>query len=727
MNNIRTISFLIICLAIQFSGFAQDQIKILDSSSKILGRFKTQLYQVDKSGLSQLRGTSPDITAKGEEQELVLKLEDLRWFDDENKSENVTVDRSDIKISDAQNLRISSDKNTFEIAAGNRSSAEIKFKVYENGEYSLSIPFSAAGQQSRFVQNFSINGLAKQASAGKPIGQIADIKKAWKITDKRDPDAVQAFITKYKDNQLAKDEGLLVIADRTLKRISNRPNQPDQEEASADERDVFIETKTVEVGPHLLSKKSGNIYSLDLSGLEEVDIKLSNEDDLSLYNNGGNQYEIEVKGNDDYRITVTDLRTQAEHIFNLSNELSAQLENRGRDLVFMIEGGVQPYTVEFLKPDETTASVEARFDELKPDVANQIIITNEMLRTSGMDGLYTKALLRDMTTTTELDYPIDLFVKPKTGTGRLILLILLGLIIAGAAAMFFFNKQKKEKREEYLAKAKALQFQQKEQMKADAEQSFTATSSNLTPETPKTPPKKITISKPERKLVPPNGGSSFISSGKMKITKREVKGGSLNSEEFAEALKGDRYAYMDLRELWPDTAIKDLYLSKECIKALGKFLKEENLDKAIAEMEGAIPEVGGFLMGNHYKNSETGEFSVTMDEFVPFVPEYHDVFKIEIGTQTLVQELGDAQDTHPDKDVIGWFHTHPGHGLFLSNSDLSVQRHFPQKFQIAMEIDSLTPTLDTAFFTRKHNGTINNVEHRKKGAKWFSWKKIESV
>ena len=47
------------------------------------------------------------------------------------------------------------------------------------------------------------------------------------------------------------------------------------------------------------------------------------------------------------------------------------------------------------------------------------------------------------------------------------------------------------------------------------------------------------------------------------------------------------------------------------------------------------------------------------------------VFKIEIGTQTLVQELGDAQDTHPDKDVIGWFHTHPGHGLFLSNSDLS--------------------------------------------------------
>jgi len=240
-------------------------------------------------------------------------------------------------------------------------------------------------------------------------------------------------------------------------------------------------------------------------------------------------------------------------------------------------------------------------------------------------------------------------------------------------------------------------------------------------------PRKITISKPTKKFVPANGGgNSFVSSGKMKITKREEKGGRLTGDEFREKLSDGKYAFLDLNELWPDSAIKELYLSKECIKDLGSFLKQENLDKVVAEMEGAIPEVGGFLMGYHQLN-DSGHIRVTMDEFVPFVPEYHDVFKIEIGTATLVQELGDAQDTHPDKDVIGWFHTHPGHGLFLSNSDLSVQRHFPQKYQIAMEIDSLTDTLDTAFFTRKLDGSINNVEHRKKGASWFSWKKIENI
>ena len=155
-------------------------------------------------------------------------------------------------------------------------------------------------------------------------------------------------------------------------------------------------------------------------------------------------------------------------------------------------------------------------------------------------------------------------------------------------------------------------------------------------------------------------------------------------------------------------------------------MKEENLSKMQSELQGAIPEVGGFLMGNHCFVDDV-HIDVIIDEFVPFVPEYHDVFKIEIGTQTLVQELGDAQDKHPTMDVIGWFHTHPGHGLFLSNSDLSVQKHFSQPYQIAMEIDSLTERLDTAFFSRKSSGRMNNVEHRKKGTQWFTWKKIENV
>lgn len=83
------------------------------------------------------------------------------------------------------------------------------------------------------------------------------------------------------------------------------------------------------------------------------------------------------------------------------------------------------------------------------------------------------------------------------------------------------------------------------------------------------------------------------------------------------------------------------------------------------------------------------------------------------------------QDLFPELVVVGWFHTHPGHGLFLSPPDLNIQKHFREPYQFAMEIDSLTENLDTGFFTRRSNGDMNNTEHLRPGARWFAWTEIE--
>jgi hypothetical protein len=54
---------------------------------------------------------------------------------------------------------------------------------------------------------------------------------------------------------------------------------------------------------------------------------------------------------------------------------------------------------------------------------------------------------------------------------------------------------------------------------------------------------------------------------------------------------------------------------------------------------------------------------------------------------------------------------------------LAIQRgFFNEKFQFAMEIDSLTPDLDLAFFTYQHNGQINNTREPMNS---FSWRKLE--
>lgn len=750
MNNKRYISLLIFFLLFQLIGFSQNQIRIADETGRFIGRFKAQLYQ-EGSKLTRLRGNFPKVSAEGENVNMILRIEDLRWFEDEDITDDLTIESDQISLSDSRSIRLNSNSDSYTLSPESDEAADIKFKVLADGEFSLSILYTAGESQGKFVQNFSVEGLGENPNSKKGIGSIADIKKAWKETDKKDLEDINRFIARYEGDKLAEEEGLLTIANRTLKRVeqqqqdeqeawdevSEGDNQeaisnflkkyPDSKYAEAAKAklglkaDVLLKSETKEkLVENSLTKTGKNIYTLALSQSGEVEVKVSHPDDIEIFDSGDNSFELKVKGSKNYDINVTELSSGQRYSFQLNNKLRAQLEQDGKDFVVFIEGGVSPYSVEFYQMGEDEPKVEAIVSDLELDDLNQITLKNRMLSTTGMDGLYEKLVIRDATTTSKVAFPIEANIEHKTTSSRILLLLLLGAIIIGGAIMFFINRKKQSTRQEYLAKAKAMQATQKVQV---------VQPSNMVQEntgTPK-PARKITISKTEKKFVPANGGSDFVSSGKMKITKREVKGGRLTSEEFVEVLKGDKYAFMDLQELWPDTAIKELYLSKECIKALGKFLKEENLDKAIAEMEGAIPEVGGFLMGYHQLDEKTGDIRVTMDEFVPFVPEYHDVFKIEIGTATLVQELGDAQDTHPDKDVIGWFHTHPGHGLFLSNSDLSVQRHFPQKFQIAMEIDSLTKTLDTAFFTRKHDGSINNVEHRKKGAKWFSWKKIEKV
>ncbi|GLR16677.1 MPN domain-containing protein [Portibacter lacus] len=759
MNIKKSITLLACMLFSQILVYSQDQVRIMDAADESAGRFKTQLYLLEDGRLVKLKGNAPQIIAKGDQAELVLRIKDLRWFEDKEISNAVEIDRSDIELSDTRGMQIASSPTSYVLEPKPDSEADIKFRVLKNGQFSLIIPFTAGKLEGQYVQIFEMEGVSGASSNNAPIGAIADLKKEWKEIDKKDEDAVQSFINKYENNEIAIEERLIAVAERTLMRIQKREVIDEEKEealweAIGDSKDPdllndfleqFPDSKYAEAAKaklgldadvlitsgnesrrmnNTLTKADDNIFHLDLSHLGEVEIKVSHPDEIEIFKNGGNLFDLKVKGSKKYEINVLEVKTGDKFDFDLDNRFEAKLDRNGKDFILTVQGGVSPYTIEFYKDDEETSLLEARFEGLNPNAVGEISVDNQMLSASGMDGTYTKLTIRDFTTQAVSTFPIDVTVTPKRFSSNLIIGLLLGGLIIGGVVMYLYNKRKKSTQKAYREKAKVFQQTQKFQQIATPEP--VAKEPKVVKAAQKMP-KKITITKPVKKFVPANGGSNtFVSSGKMKITKREAKGGRLSGEEFREVLKNGKYAFLDLNELWPDSAIKELYLSNECIKALGKFLKEENLDKVVTEMEGAIPEVGGFLMGYHQLN-ESGHIRVTMDEFVPFVPEYHDVFKIEIGTATLVQELGDAQDTHPDKDVIGWFHTHPGHGLFLSNSDLSVQRHFPLKYQIAMEIDSLTETLDTAFFTRKEDGTINNVEHRKKGANWFSWKKIENI
>src|SRR5262245_13490692 len=85
-------------------------------------------------------------------------------------------------------------------------------------------------------------------------------------------------------------------------------------------------------------------------------------------------------------------------------------------------------------------------------------------------------------------------------------------------------------------------------------------------------------------------------------------------------------------------------------------------------------EVCGVLVGNVYQDtmgpfvfveaSIRGNFSTGKAAQVTFTGK----------TWTHIQDVMDH--SYPDMRILGWYHTHPGHGIFLSDMDLFIHKHF---------------------------------------------------
>ncbi|QOV88814.1 Mov34/MPN/PAD-1 family protein [Humisphaera borealis] len=97
-------------------------------------------------------------------------------------------------------------------------------------------------------------------------------------------------------------------------------------------------------------------------------------------------------------------------------------------------------------------------------------------------------------------------------------------------------------------------------------------------------------------------------------------------------------------------------------------------------------EVCGVLIGTVYENPQAsfvyidgairGEASSGRSTAVTFTAEtWQHIHKV-------------MEEKHPGKKIIAWYHTHPGFGIFLSEMDLFIQRHFfNSPWQMAFVVD----------------------------------------
>ncbi len=102
-------------------------------------------------------------------------------------------------------------------------------------------------------------------------------------------------------------------------------------------------------------------------------------------------------------------------------------------------------------------------------------------------------------------------------------------------------------------------------------------------------------------------------------------------------------------------------------------------------------EVGGVLMGSAYRFE--GQIFVHVSAFIQ-APVFSGQqsgrthFNFTPKTWTAIHQIRDRQ--YPKLKIVGWFHSHPGHGIFLSGEDLQIhQQHFDQSWHIALVFDPI--------------------------------------
>jgi proteasome lid subunit RPN8/RPN11 len=85
-------------------------------------------------------------------------------------------------------------------------------------------------------------------------------------------------------------------------------------------------------------------------------------------------------------------------------------------------------------------------------------------------------------------------------------------------------------------------------------------------------------------------------------------------------------------------------------------------------------EVGGVLVGNGYQD-EHGPY-LWIEAIIEGRSMRHHAAQVTFTAETWADIQTTMDRDHPDARIVGWYHTHPGFGIFLSEMDLFIQDNF---------------------------------------------------
>lgn len=120
-------------------------------------------------------------------------------------------------------------------------------------------------------------------------------------------------------------------------------------------------------------------------------------------------------------------------------------------------------------------------------------------------------------------------------------------------------------------------------------------------------------------------------------------------------------------------------------------------------------EVGGVLIGQWCVGEDHQQF-IVVEQALPAQHTRQGSTYVTFTQDSLVDIHAQVETNHKGKQIVGWYHTHPNMGIFLSQYDSWLHRNFfAEPWQVALVVEPVSAT--GGFFLWQPRGLLDSTRY----------------
>lgn len=121
-------------------------------------------------------------------------------------------------------------------------------------------------------------------------------------------------------------------------------------------------------------------------------------------------------------------------------------------------------------------------------------------------------------------------------------------------------------------------------------------------------------------------------------------------------------------------------------------------------------EVGGILVGQWCMDDENREPFIVVEHALPARYTRQGSVYLTFTQQSLVDIHDQIDANYKGQKIVGWYHTHPSMGVFLSHYDTWLHGNFfPEPWQVALVVEPVSAA--GGFFIRQKSGILDPTRY----------------